>query len=106
MKVIDLRRHLPEPGTLIKFEAGDIIRLPDGHNFKVSGFCRMKTITDEEAEEAQAASDKPRVDGRARIKASGKAMHPHDACNTDWITRGRETYNRLVQKYHDDLKLL
>ncbi len=54
MKVIDLRRHLPEPGTIIELEPGDIIRYPDGHNHKVKGAYCFQVISDAEA---QAASD-------------------------------------------------
>jgi len=53
MKIVDLRQHLPEPGTVIEAEVGDIIRFPDGHNMRM-GLGRIQVIS---AEQAQAASD-------------------------------------------------
>ncbi len=38
------------------------------------------------------------------LKPSAPVVYmPARIRNTDWTSLGRETYNRLVQKYHDDL---
>lgn len=59
MKVIDMRRNLPAPGTIIDLEPGDIVRFPDGHSFRllrdIHGSDSLEVIS---AEEAQDASDR------------------------------------------------